>query len=272
MSTTTQGFQLTEDTSRAYERYLVPVIFAPWGRRLVDVAEIEPDDRVLDLATGTGVVARLAAERMGPSGTVAAIDRNPSMVATCRELATAEGLAVDVHEADVERLPFEDASFDRVLCQFSVMFFPDRAAALNEAARVTTWGGRLALNVFRNTDHARGYEAFALAVDEHVGPEAAAIVRSPFAYDDPEDLRGLLESAGFRDVTLRLDADVERYPSPREMVRMEVASTPLAGVFRDLAPETVEAVIASTERRLERHVDDHGVAFPAEAYVVTATR
>lgn len=129
-----------------YEKYFVPIIGAPLAADLVEVAAPGQGERVLDVACGTGVVARLAAERVGTAGAVVAIDINPGMLAVARAAAPAK-VAIDWQEANAQQLPFLDESFDVALCSLGLPFFPERAAALREMRRVLVPGGRIAFNV-----------------------------------------------------------------------------------------------------------------------------
>ncbi|HLU68463.1 MAG TPA: methyltransferase domain-containing protein, partial [Kofleriaceae bacterium] len=112
-----------------YQRYFVPAIGAPLAAALVDAAGPRPGERVLDVACGTGVVARLVAERVGSSGAVTGLDCNPGMLAVARSLP-ASGARIEWREGSAEALPLSDGSFDLVTCQMGLQFFSDRALAL----------------------------------------------------------------------------------------------------------------------------------------------
>jgi ubiquinone/menaquinone biosynthesis C-methylase UbiE len=135
------GWQLTGNSSDAYQELLVPAIFAGWAERLVDLAGLAPDDRVLDVACGTGAVTRVAAARVLPTGTVTGTDVNPAMLATARQ-ATGADVAIEWHEADALALPFPDGAFDAVLCQQAMQFIVPRDGAAREIRRVLAGGGR----------------------------------------------------------------------------------------------------------------------------------
>ncbi len=129
-----------------YERHFVPAIGAPLGADLVETAQIRAGERVLDVACGTGVIARLAAQRAGANGTVAGLDLNPGMLTVARS-ATPSGMTIEWHEGSAEEMPLPDSSFDVVLCQMGLQFVPDKSAALREMHRTLKPGGRLTLNV-----------------------------------------------------------------------------------------------------------------------------
>ena len=268
MSTATDpstGWQLDDDSAAAYERYLVPAIFDPFARSLVALAAPAPGERVLDLACGTGVVARHAAPRVAPGGHVAGVDVNPGMLA----VAAAAVPGVAWHCADAAALPFADGTFDVALCEQALMFLPDRAAALRELRRVTAPGGRVAVSVWRGLEHNWFYEAFAAALERHVGAEAGAMMRSPFPDWDAEELRGALAAAGFHDVRLRLEIGVEEWPSASELVRREAASSPLAGPIGALSAPVREALVADLAHVLRDYTDDERIVFAIETHVAT---
>jgi ubiquinone/menaquinone biosynthesis C-methylase UbiE len=151
------GWQLTGSSADAYEQLLVPSIFEPWAQGLVDIAGPRRGEHVLDAACGTGVVARAAASRVGPDGTVTGVDVNAGMLATARGIDA----AIAWRHADATDLPFPDGTFDVVFCQQGYQFMADRAAAARELRRVVARPGRLALSTWRAIDRSPGYAAFA---------------------------------------------------------------------------------------------------------------
>jgi ubiquinone/menaquinone biosynthesis C-methylase UbiE len=153
-----------------YEREMVPRLFAPWAELHLRAADLRAGDRVLDVACGTGVVARRAAAAVGPAGRAVGLDFNEVMLTTAR--ASDSDGAVEWRQGDAQELPFDDGSFDAVSCQHGVMFFPDRAKALREMRRVLRPGGRVVVSVWSGLDGAPGYAALSDALVRHVGPEA----------------------------------------------------------------------------------------------------
>jgi len=118
-------------------RYLVPSIFASSGEDPVEMAALRPGERVLDIACGTGIVARIAARKLGGSGSVLGLDLSGPMLETARAAAAAKGMAVEWREGSAVKLPLADAAFDVVFCQQGLQFFPDRVTALRE---IGSWG------------------------------------------------------------------------------------------------------------------------------------
>lgn len=272
MSSTTSetGWQLEGDAAQAYEDHLVRSIFDAMSRRLVEAAGVRPGDRALDVACGTGVVARAAAGIVGSTGSVSGIDINPQMLATARQVARDFEPAIEFHQGDVADLPFEDGMFDVVLCEEAVQFFGDRVGALREMGRVTTPGGCVAFTVLRSLEHHPVYAAFAGALGEHVGPEARGMMSSPFALGDAGTLRSAAQEAGLEEIEIRIAINEERFPSVEEFVVGEAAASPLAGPLAALDRARRDALLATMQNVLAPHLDDAGLAFHNETHIVTA--
>lgn len=260
-------WQLEEDSASAYERYLVPRMFAPWAQRLVDRANVDVGDRVLDAACGTGIVARTALDRVGSEGAIAGLDVNPGMLTVARDAAPNDA-DIDWREGDVTDMPFDEGAFDVVLCQQALQFLSDPTSALTEMRRVLSEGGRLGLSVWRPLKCNRTYTEFADALEEHASAEAGTMMRSPFPSWTRDDLRSMIRKAGFDDVTITIDIGSMRYPSFEEMVRREAASSPLAGPLGSLDAEQRGALVQAVAQRLVDRGDDEGIIFPMEAHLV----
>jgi SAM-dependent methyltransferase len=266
------GWQLSGSSSDAYEELLVPAIFAPWGADLVGLADLRAGERVLDVACGTGIVARRAVGTVGPGGAVTAVDVNPAMLTTARRSApSAPGPqpVIDWHEADAGGLPFPDGSFDVVLCQQGLQFFGDQAAATQEMRRVLARPGRMLVAVWRGLDENRPFALFAEAIARH-SPTAGDMMRAPFGLGDRERLRAPLARAGFTTVRITVRALICRFPSPEELLRREMLSSPLAGPLGELAPAAMDALIADVDETLQPYVDDDGLAMTMECHTAIA--
>ena len=198
-----ERWQLGGNAAEVYETELVPAIFAPWAPLLVAKAALRQGERVLDVACGTGVVTRLAAEQVGTGGHVVGVATlTPGKcLARARASSLPEGTAVEWREGDAGALPFSAASFDAVFCQLGLQYFPDRQQAAREMHRILKPGGRLVVLVWRALAHSPGFAALAAALERHVSARAAAVMRAPFVFGDTTDeLRRLLTQAGFRTV------------------------------------------------------------------------
>lgn len=233
------------DAPRNYERFFVPAIGRPVAELMLSIAALRPGERVLDVGCGTGVVTRLAAERVGPNGAVAGLDVNPGMLAVARSV-TPPDRAIEWHEASAESMPLPDGAFDAVLCPLSLQFVPDRPAALREVRRVLAPGGRLILSV--PGPAAPMFEFLAEAMGRHVAPEAVGFVLAVFALHDETEIEGLLRDAGFRDVEVTAETVDLSLPAPKDFLWQYIASTPLAAVVSEAEEEARAA--------LEREVID----------------
>jgi ubiquinone/menaquinone biosynthesis C-methylase UbiE len=224
----------SENAAENYERYFVPTIGRPLATDLVELAALRPGERVVDVACGTGIVARLAVERVGAHGAVAGVDINPGMLAVARGVAPAD-TAIDWYEASAEALPLPDESFDVALCQLGLQFVADKPAALREMRRVLTPGGRLLFNVPGPT--APIFVVFEAALARHLGPEAGAFVQAVFSLHDPAEVRNLLTEAGFGAVEAWPTQKTLPLPPPADFLWQYVQSTPLAGPAAELDDE-----------------------------------
>jgi ubiquinone/menaquinone biosynthesis C-methylase UbiE len=208
-----------------YQRFFVPSIGAPVAEDLIGVADLRPGQRVLDVACGTGVVTRFAAERVGAAGAVAGLDVNPGMLAVARS-HTPPDLAIDWYEASAESMPLPDEAFDVVLCQMGLQFVPNKLAALREMRRVLDTGGRAFVTVPGPKPPQFAIMADALA--RHLSPEAASFADLVFSMHDVDELTELMRSAGFREVEVQAKPKTVRLPAPADFLWQYIHSTPLA--------------------------------------------
>ena len=265
-------WQFEQGSAEAYEELFVPVIFAPWAERLLDRATIQDGDHVLDVACGTGIVARLAAPVVGGAGSVVGIDTDEGMLAVARKSAAAEGLPIDWQEADVSDLPFADERFDIVLCQQGLPFFDDPILALEEMRRVVAPDGRVVLHVGRSLEYQPGWEVLAKALSRHIGDEWGTMMHGPFPAWDGADLKRMAEEAGFDAVSVTIDIGSVRFPSAEAFIHRQAATSPL-GQPIGAAPQAVrDELINDVEDELTDYTDDEGVVFPFESYVMEANR
>jgi ubiquinone/menaquinone biosynthesis C-methylase UbiE len=267
-TTPAHGWHLSGTSSDAYEELLVPAIFDRWARSLVQRADPRPGERVLDLACGTGVVARTAVAQVAPHGTVTGVDANPAMIATARRAAP-PGTALDWQTADAAHLPFPDAAFDLVLCQQGLQFVTDRAAAAREIRRTLTAGGRLAASVWRSIQHNPGFALLADVLERHA-TTAGPIMRAPFAHGDQDTLRHLFLEAGFPHVHITIEAKICRFPSPAELLRRQALASPIGQPLAQLNEHQRTALLTDLDNALTPYQDDDGLALPMQAHVVLA--
>jgi ubiquinone/menaquinone biosynthesis C-methylase UbiE len=268
------GWQLEASAPELYERYMVPGIARLWAADLVERAAPKPGERVLDVACGTGIVARLAAAAMG-TGHVAGLDINHGMLAVARSRSAGSGLNIEWHEASALDLPFPDSSFDLILCQLGLQFFPDQLRALREMIRLLVPDGRLALSVFTAIERTPVTNALAAALDRYLGPQASAVKRSEHSLSDPDHLHQLVAGAGFREVTIEQVIQTIRFDSAQQYVHFQLSATPLASLVGRMANVQRSALESNITRDISAalaSVSEEGLTSPQEVHVVRARK
>jgi ubiquinone/menaquinone biosynthesis C-methylase UbiE len=238
-----------------YQRFFVPSIGAPVADDLIGSAGLQPGQRVLDVACGTGVVTRLAAERVGGAGAVAGLDVNPGMLAVARS-QTLPDLPIEWYEASAEAMPLPDEAFDVVLCQMGLQFVPNKLAALREMRRVLATGGRVFITVPGPKPPLFAIMTDALA--RHLSPEAVSFIDLVFSMHDVDEITELMRSADLREVNVQAKPKTLHLPAPVDFLWQYIHSTPLAeavaqagqakrdAIERDVCPQWQEFVVNGT--------------------------
>jgi SAM-dependent methyltransferase len=259
LSMSDAGWSVEVRAAEDYERYLVPALFDVWAPRMLEAAGVGERDTVLDVACGTGIVARGAVARVGDHGRVVGLDATEAMLAVAERIEP----RVEWHVGDAGDLPFDSRSFDAAICQSGLMFFPDQVAAVREMSRMLRPGGRVAVQVWANCE---AQNTFAGIVEEHAGAVVADQYRTPWNLSDPELLLSLFEVAGLADVELRTVPENAVYPSVDAF---------LAGATGILigADLNTERLASDTEQAFSRYVTTEGtLSFEEPGHIVTATR
>ncbi|MCL4294976.1 MAG: class I SAM-dependent methyltransferase [Anaerolineae bacterium] len=265
MSASENG-QVSRSAAEVYEEFFVPALFQQWSSGVTDAAEIQPGQRVLDVACGTGVLARTVAERVGPTGAVVGLDVNEGMLAVAQRKAP----ALEWKQGRAEALPWDSDSFDAVVSQFGLMFFEDRGTALQEMVRVLRPGGRLAVAVWASLDHSPGYAAMTDLLQRLFGDQPATALRAPFVLGDLQGLHSLFAKAGMPDIQITTQAGTARFPSLESWVYTDIKGWTLA----DMLDETqFQLLLKEAKNDLQQFVTPDGmVAFGAPAHIVTAAK
>jgi ubiquinone/menaquinone biosynthesis C-methylase UbiE len=267
-----ERWQLSTSGAANYEKFQVPSVFGPLARMFLERFALTPGERVLDVACGTGIVTRLAAPNVGAEGRIVGIDMNPGMIAVAGEQPPPEGAPIEWEEGDAAALPFEDASFDAVLCQQGLQFMPDKPAALGEMYRVLAPGGRLGLCLWRSAEHSPYLKAAADALTPHLGAPSASRLLAPLSLGDEDLLRGLVESAGFTGTAFQGIEFVRRMLPPEEAIPGQLASTPVGSEFAALDEAVRTDVVAAIAQAMAPYFVPEGMEIPQGAFVVTATK
>jgi ubiquinone/menaquinone biosynthesis C-methylase UbiE len=262
----TETFQITKEQAQAYEELFVPALFAQWAPKLLDIANVTTGQRVLDVACGTGVVTRAAADRVGDPGRVVGLDLNPAMI----EVAASVRPDIQWRRGDAANLPFDDVTFDAVLCQSALFFFPDPDTAIGEMSRVVRPGGTVAVQTYASLDAQPAYGPFVDGVLKYAGPEARSLVTTYFAQGDPEMLAAAFVRAGLEDIQTRTPIGTARYASVDALVEIEVQGTPLAD---RLSAEVVERILAECRQILDEYSTASGtLELPIRAVLIAGRK
>jgi ubiquinone/menaquinone biosynthesis C-methylase UbiE len=264
-----------KNPAEMYEQYFVPAMFRPWARILLRHAAPRAGERVLDVGCGTGIVARQAAPLVGPQGQVFAVDMNPAMLAVARGVLAPAGATIQWKEGNAMALPFSDATFDVVLCQHGLQFFPDREAAVREMRRVLSPGGRAVVMVLQALARHPVFEVLMQSVARHLSLPIDAVM-TPFALSDAAELRGLFAAARFTKVDVVPQSTVVRFPEPQRFVPLAVTSSAAAvPAFAQMdAPARgalLEQVRDEVEPIVSKYRDADAVTFPMFAHIAVGS-
>jgi SAM-dependent methyltransferase len=259
-----RGLQDQIAAAEAYEALHVPALFQEWTDPVLDAAGLTTGQHVLDVACGTGVLARAASERVGPTGSTSGVDPNAGMLAVAGKLDS----TVEWRPGVAEALPFPDATFDAVVSQFGMMFFADRPAALREMSRVLVPGGRLVVAVWDALENSPAYSLEVSLLDCVAGRPAADALRAPFALGDPQELTALCEAAGLSAPKVITRMGTARFPSIRMMVEADLRGwLPVMGVT--VSEPQIEQILREAESELAHLVEEGGdVVFDSPAHLV----
>jgi len=256
------------EAGRGYESLFVPSLFDVWTKHLVEGAGVREGSHVLDVACGTGVLARNAMARTGENGRVVGADPAPGMLAVAKEIEP----AIDWILCSAEALHVDDESFDCVVSQFGMMFFEDRRKSADEMFRALKPGGSLAIAVWRSVEHNPAYADIISVLEEQVGTAAADALRLPFSLGDAEEVTAVLERSGFDAITAAAKTEPARFPNSRQMVEAELRGwLPLFDIF--LSEDQIDQVLVESDRKLSKYAAPSGEAvFPTSAHIFTACK
>jgi SAM-dependent methyltransferase len=271
MGPVSSGFQLSGSAPDNYDRYL-STIMAPFVGALLEEVEVRPGDAVLDVACGTGFAARAAALRMGGHGRVCGIDVNPGMLDTAARVSTELSPLIQWHEAAADSLPFESASFDAVVCQQGLQFFPDMEAAVEEMARVTKPGGRIAVTVWSRMEQSPYFEAQFGAARALLGDVATEGFLSAFGLGQEMLVETLIGSGLMEAAAQELSTPV-RLPDVEDFIPGHLMSIPWGLAVAEAASDGLDVASTMILDAISRHIDPDGSAtIPFASYLASARK
>lgn len=264
------GYQVTDSAAQMYEKYAT-LFMGQFVADLLEIAALQPGERVLDLACGTGVVARHAASVVGAAGQVTGLDINAGMLAAARAMPPKSGAAaINWVEGSAIAMSLPNASFEVILCQQGLQFFPDRDAALREMLRVLVPGGRAVLSVWKSPSPYN--DAVGEALDRFTNAGIATKYRASRVVPNAEALHHMIVAAGFRSVAIHPRTVTIHQPGIEAFVLGHLSGGPVASAIAVLGDEGRAAFARQVKTELQGYAEGDGVAYPDEVNTATALK
>lgn len=254
-----------------YDRHLGRLLFHQYADDLVERLVVRPGMRVLETACGTGIVTRRLVKHLGPDAALVATDLNQAMIDHART-QVAPDATIEWIAADATSLPFADRSFDAVVCQFGLMFYPDKAAGVTESFRVLTSGGIHLFNVWDAIEHNEVARIADETVTAFFPDDPPRFYAVPYGFYDRNLIRSLLIDAGFERVDLEVVDKVGVSPSAADAATGYIEGNPMLHEILNRRPEALAEIKATLAHDIAARLGDHPVRSPLRAIVVTAHR
>ena len=253
----------------AYEKHMVPGMFVRWTERAVNLAGLQPGEKVLDVACGTGIGARVAAKKIGRKGKIVGLDLDPGVVEVARRLAEAGGTLIEWHCASALEMPLPDAEFDVVFCLQGIQFFPDRVAGFAEIRRVLKRTGRLVATLWGPIESNKGHQAIVRALEDQKVDAAPAKKACSFA--DPAEIRDAAARAGFGSIEIRTEDGLTEYSSFESFVEgITVGSPSTRRAIQLLSDAGRDRFWVEVRAALTPYLVKGRLAYPMRTHIVVA--
>lgn len=247
MSTPHFAPDITDDLVRVHEQYLVPAIYSQWASRVADIAEIEVGQEILDVACGTGSLARAAQLETGLKGKVVGLDSSDKMLAAARQ----HSQSIEWRLGDAALMPFGDGCFDRVMCQFSFMFITNRVATIKEMLRVCKPGGLVIVAIWGPLQPASAYDDLIKMIRQISGEHVARKIAVPWDLGKPGVMDSLLISSGVNEYECHERAGLAKYESMQAFLEAHLR---LAGEYDKMDLLKLAKVLETANKQLHSHL------------------
>lgn len=263
---THSGWQLSKDGPSAYEKYIVPAYTDTWAREIVKRACLQEGEKILDVACGTGLVARTAADAQENASMIAGIDVNEEMLKKAKELTR----GINLHHCNVTDMPFPDNYFDVILCQQGLQYFPDQNFALKEMKRVLAENGRIIISVWRPLKYSPFYESLFNALEKYVNKISASMLALAFTLGDLKKLKVLFDDAGFKRTHIDIVIKQMRYSPFEDFVMGGIKASPFFKDIMEMDESQRNKMLQYIYKSNLNYIDDNGLASPTESCMVKA--
>lgn len=261
------GYTIQKENAELFERFMGPAWFGPCAKALVALAAPAPGERVLDLACGTGLAAREVASVLKGAASISGCDINQAMLDVGSEVAARESHNIDFKQGDAGELPYQDGTFDLVLCQQGFQFFPDRAAALGEIKRVLAPTGRFAAAIWLSEAHCPGQGAFIGAMEKH-GLDVSGSRRA-FSFGDEAQLRSVFGGQCFPFLEIGSARFMAKFDSPKHCIEVLATSTLYVRMALEQAtPDLRKTILDDAVAALEKYKANASVQIPMETHLL----
>jgi ubiquinone/menaquinone biosynthesis C-methylase UbiE len=265
-----QEMRFSGSVPASYDRLMVPLLFRPYAEELARRASQLRPKRILETAAGTGAVTEALHAAM-PNAEIVATDLNQPMLDVAAERLSSDNISYVA--ADAQQLPFPDASFDLVVCQFGAMFFPDRVRAHSEAWRVLNRDGRYLLAIWDKIERNPLSDTAQQTLIDLFPDEPPLFMREgPFSYHDPAMIRRDLRAAGFADIEIDTVELRSRSPSARDAATALCYGTPMGVEIQDRAPGSLERAFETVKSRFALFQGPDGIDAPMSAHILSAVK
>jgi len=262
---THETYQLTNQAAQIYESQKVPAMFRPLAEATINWIQVDPTDHVLDVACGTGILARVVGKKFPSIERLVGSDLNQGMLDVAKTLTAAEPYKSEWYAADVGLLPFDKRTFTICFCQQGLQFFPDKEKALSEIHRVIKTDGRLVLNVWSEISPL--FAILAEALEQYIGTAIAERSLAPFAFRNQEHIESLLTEAGFTGHKMHT-LTVERQIGPaHDAIPAEIAGNPVGIEVAEQGAEVLDLIVQRVVKNLSPYKAGEGFSIPQTTFL-----
>jgi ubiquinone/menaquinone biosynthesis C-methylase UbiE len=255
---------ISTEASKVYEEFFVPALLAEWAPVMAKAVEMKYGERILDVACGTGVLARYMKKNYNAD--VTGVDISKEMLSVASEKTR----DIQWVESPAESLPFENDSFDAVTCQFGLMFFNNREGALQEMNRVLKPGRKVSVSVWDTIENSPGYLTLYELLRQEFGDDVSGQLLHPFALGDKALLKEIFRTVGFKSFEIETKKRSAIFPSVRSWIHTEIRGWVFSDMIND---EQLYEFTEKAEKEVKRYADESGkVRFDIQAHIITAVK